>query len=199
MWVDRPVRVERVVSATPMWHNAAPYYAHPGIREVWRRLRAGLPDAPVPLPDPTRIFVTRPVDPDRRSWNRECHNHAEVEALFAEHGFTVVQPAELSLPEQAALFAHAEVIAGFGGSAMFNMVYAERVREVIVLNHSGYVARNEHLFASLHDASSHWFWSDPDIAHPEGGFDQRAFQSPWTFDRERNEADLRRLLERLGG
>jgi capsular polysaccharide biosynthesis protein len=187
VWVDGPVEVESLVGCTPMWHNAPPFYFHPAILETWARLRAAVlpPDAPA---GPTRLFVTRRVG------GRPCSNVDEVEELFAAHGFTVVSPEQHSVPEQAALFANARVVAGLGGSGMFNLAYAQRVETVIVLNQWAYRARNEHLFAAAHGADLHCFWSRPDADHPAGGFSYDAHQGPWSFDLATNGPPLRRLL-----
>jgi capsular polysaccharide biosynthesis protein len=80
---------------------------------------------------------------------RACRNKQDVEQFFQSNGFTVVYPEDLELSQQAGIFANATVIAGFGGSAMFNMMYAEKMTTAIVLSHEAYTARNEHLFTSL--------------------------------------------------
>ena len=184
VWATGPVTVDRLYGVTPLWHNAPPYYVHPALRDDWRRLREGLPEVTVP-PAP-KIFVTR------RRGNRRCHNSDAVETLFSQHGFVIVQPELLSIPEQAAVFAQARVVAGFGGSGMFNLLYDEALETVIVLNQSAYWGRSEHLFASLLGADTHFFWSDPDDGHPEGSYE--AHQSPWEFDFGRHDEPLTRLL-----
>jgi capsular polysaccharide biosynthesis protein len=191
VWVDGPVSVTSLVGCTPMWHNAPPFYAHPAIRETWARLRAGLVgDGQVDTAAP-RIFVTR------RQFNRPCSNVDEVERFFADRGYAIVAPEELSFAEQVATFAGARVVAGFGGAGMFNLAYAERLETVIVLNQSAYHARNELLYAAVHGADLHTFWSSPDHQHPPGGYSPLAHQSSWTFDLELNGAQLDRLLARL--
>lgn len=182
VWVGAPVRLESVTGATPMWQNNAPHYVHPDISGVWDRLREGLlrkigDDRP---PVAERLFVSR--QPGGR---RSCRNAAEVECYFADRGYQVVYPETMSLPQQAALFAGAREVAGFGGSAMFNILYARNLEKLIVLTHDSYVARNEYLFASVLGSQTHYVWSDPDIWQPEGG-DQAAFQSDWEFDFARN-------------
>lgn len=190
VWFDRDARVESLVGTTPMWHNASPHYVHPAIREVWTRARDGLvPNAPT---GPERIFVTR------HEGTRLCRNVDHVEALFAALGFAIVRPGQLRMPEQAATFAGARVVAGFGGTGMFNLAFANRLETVIVLNHTAYDARNEHLFAAALGADLHLFWSDPDLAHPEGGFSGVAFQSAWEFDVRRLEATVRSVAAGLG-
>jgi hypothetical protein len=42
-----------------------------------------------------------------------------------------------------------------------------------------------------------YFWSTPDKHHPPGRWSNEAFVSDWEFDFERNEAELRSLLDRL--
>jgi capsular polysaccharide biosynthesis protein len=174
-----------------MWHNAPPFYVHPDIVETWDRIRTGLIGA-----DPdyraSRIFVTRP------RWNRPVTNVNEVEQLFAAHGFTIVTPEALTVHEQAATFASARVVAGFGGAGMFNLMYAHDVEDVIVLNQWAYQARNEHLYAAAHGARLHTFWSAPHVDHPPDGSSYEAHQSGWTFDLETHHRPLRELLERVG-
>lgn len=191
VFVDHPVDVTSVVGVTPMFHNHAPHYAHPGLAEVYARL--GSMAVPPPT-DATRIFVSRAG----AFTNRSCRNVDEVERFFVERGYTVVHPETMSLPEQAGLFAQAEVVAGFAGSAMFNLMFARRLRAMVLLTHDAYDARNEYLIASVVGADLHYFWSASDVAHPSGGWSQEAFDSSWTFDVQRLGPDLDRLLRDLG-
>ncbi|MEO7000107.1 MAG: glycosyltransferase 61 family protein [Terracoccus sp.] len=191
LWVDRPVWLESVVGVTPMWHNQFPHYVHPDMAKVWDRIAAGLADTPVD--PPSRVFVSR-----RAGLVRSCRNAAEVEAVFERHGFVVVYPEELTLSQQAGVFRAAEVVAGFGGSAMFNVMYCANLRNLIVLTHEAYTARNEYMFASVLGGRTDYFWSRPDTPHPIGGWTQAAFTSGWEFDFGRNRRDLENLLGSLG-
>jgi capsular polysaccharide biosynthesis protein len=190
VFVDGPVSVTSMVGCTPMWHNAPPFYVHQAVLETWGGLRDGLIGTDPPSVAP-KIFVTR------REGKRLCRNFADVEALFAAHGFEIVTPEKLSIPEQVAMFAGARVVAGFGGAGMFNLVYAQALETVIVLNQWAYHARNEHLFAAVHKARLHCFWNRPLKDHPPGGFSYRAHQSPWMFDFDDNGEPLRKVLEGL--
>jgi capsular polysaccharide biosynthesis protein len=189
--VNEPVYLESVVSASPMWHNQVPHYVHPEMSTVWRRLAEGLIEATAPTYD--RIFVSR-----TSRWKRRfCRNTADVERFFEAHGFTVIYPETLDLGVQAAIFANASIIAGFGGSGLFNIMYCRKLQTLILLSHEAYTARNEHLFTSLSDVTVHYFWSAPDIPHPPDGWLQDAFYSGWEFDFTRNEESLRSLLMSL--
>jgi hypothetical protein len=86
------------------------------------------------------------------------------------------------------------VIAGLGGAGLFNLIYADSVETVIVLNQSAYRARNEHLIAAVQGARTHTFWSAPEV----GGTSYRAHQSAWSFDFDLNGKELDRLLDGLG-
>lgn len=192
VWLEDDVEVTSLVGMTPLWHNAVPHYVHPAIRDTWDRLRTGLLEQPGAVSRSSeRIFVSR------RDGNRPVHNVDVVEQLFAEAGYTIVSPGGMSMPEQAATFSNARVVAGFGGTGMFNLAFAEHLETIVVLNHTAYDARNEELFAAALGADSHFFWSEPDLRHPGGGRSYEAFQSAWTFDVERNGEELRALLRDL--
>ena len=196
--VDHPVHLESLVSATVMWHNADPHYTHPMLRDVWDRLRTNLADPDAPVYE--RIFVSRA----ETFWRRSCRNVRAVEELFASHGFTVIHPEQLDLAVQVGIFSTARVVAGFGGSALFNVMYATKLECLIVLNHEAYIARNEHLYTALLGGDVHYFWSPPDVPQPAqftSGADHRwsgdAFVSGWEFDFARNQEPLEQLLRTL--
>ncbi len=191
VWLEGPAQVERLYAATPQLHNKEPFSIDPRIVEVWDRMLHGLlREAPDPTTG-TRIFVTR------HSGHRLCHNWPDVEAEFTDAGFEVVEPARRSLAEQARLFADAEVVAGFGGTGLFNLIFAAHGPPVVVLNQAAYDARNEELITAARGSDLHYFWSAPDLPQPARGFDYAAFQSPWTFDLAQHRVPLRDLLASL--
>ena len=186
-WMDEPVWLTSVFAATPMWHNQEPYYVHPSIADVWRRMTDSLLADAGDAPRHDRIFVSR----GRHLLNRICRNREAVERFFAARDFQIVFPEQLSFPEQAATFAHARVVAGFGGSGMFNLMHARRLETTIVLSHDAYTARNEHLFASVLGGRLHYFWSpaDHDSKSPRSGD-----KASWSFDFDQHAADLDAVL-----
>lgn len=193
VWVNEPVWVDSVVSATPMWHNAPPHYAHPDIVETWDRIGSGLTRGLADVPTSDRIFVSR----GSGALFRPCRNIEAVEAYFRDRGYEVIYPERLPLGHQARLFSAARVIAGFGGSAMFNLMHAREPERVILLNHDSYIARNEHLFTALTGGEVHYLWSQADLEHPEDGYSLEAFRSPWEFDFSQHGAVLDALT--VGG
>jgi capsular polysaccharide biosynthesis protein len=191
-WVDHPVYLESMYAATPMFHNSAPHYVHPGVRAVWERLRDGLRTESAPSWD--RIFVSR----RGALGNRRCLNREQVEDYFASAGFEVIYPEDHDLGVQASIFAGARVVAGFGGSAMFNALFADRLEHLIVLSHEAYTARNEALIALPLDVRLDYVWNRPEVAHPPGGWSRAAYKSAWTFDFDEHGATLEAVVGRSG-
>ena len=95
------------------------------------------------------------------------------------------------------MFNGARVVAGFGGSAMFNLMHARRLEAVVVLSHHAYAARNEHLFASLLGADLHYFWQESDVAPPERHRSKESDRSSFAVDLDGQGDDLRRVLAAL--
>ena len=193
VWLDEPVLLKSVVGASPMWHNNEPFYAHPDIREVWARLTTGLLAGAKPA-EHERIFVSRGASLSHR---RGCRNQQEVELFFADHGYHVFYPEELPLAEQVALFAGARVVAGFGGSAMFNLMHAQRLEGVVVISPNAYFARNEHLFASALGGELHYFWQPSDVEPPKAGRSKASDLTSFAFDFTNQGDDLLRVLAAL--
>ncbi|MGN6576533.1 MAG: glycosyltransferase family 61 protein [Nocardioides sp.] len=189
--LEGPARVERLLAATPMF--SMPQYVHPGIAEVWQRTGDALAARATTDPQDDRIFVSR------RLAKRSCRNAAEVEDLFVRHGFTLVYPEDLSLPDQVAMFRRARVVAGFAGSGLFNICFSPDPTTVIQIGHEAYTANNEYLIASVlgHELVS--VVSDLDPTEDEKRRNVRRFQSSFTVNLDREGRFLREVLAGLDG
>ncbi len=183
VFLEGPVRVERLLAATPMFSN--PDYVHPRITETWRKVGDALAASGTLSDGPRRIFCSR------RLSKRSCRNTEEVEALFAAHGFEIVFPEDYTLGDQVRLFRGADVIGGFAGSGVFQICFALEPKKVVLVSSEAYSARNEHLYASL---LGHEIYSATSV--PEN---PRQFQSPFTFDTAREGVWLRDVLASLPG
>lgn len=139
--IDKPTRVERLLSATPMF--SMPAYVHPRIIETWDAVGTALRSHATERDYPSRIFCSRHHD------KRGCINRDEVEALFTAHGFEVVLPEELPLPDQAALFEHADVIGGFAGSGMLTSMFTDRPQHLILVTPDTYGPSNEYMISAV--------------------------------------------------
>lgn len=179
--ITEPARVERLWSSTPMLSH--PEYVHPAITDVWRRIGDHLAQDAEAIEHPERIFVSRRLN------KRACHNTAEVEQLFRDRGFSVVFPEDYSLGDQVELFRQAKVVAGFSGSGVFQLCFTTEPKEVILVRSSAYSARNEYLFAALLGHRITELVSEPD---------EPSFQSPFTFDLQREGRELTAVFGRLG-
>jgi capsular polysaccharide biosynthesis protein len=188
---ERPCVPAALYSATSMF--SLPDYVHPDMVRVWDRVGDHLAAQAIDGPRPRRIFCSRPT-----GYKRSCTNSAEVEALFVRHGFEVVRPETLPLPDQVAMFRDAEAIGGFGGSALFTSALCETPKTVFTVAPTAYTARNEHLIAAARGHTIVSAWSEPRLHHPDGGWTQQAYASEFTFDLRAEGAWLDDQLAELG-
>lgn len=178
------VTVESLYAATPQFEN--PVFVDPDLARVWATLGANLPMVRPATSE--KIFISR-----RPSDKRHCRQTAAVEAFFARHGFEIVFPEDHPYPDQKAMFAGARVIGGFGGSGMFNAMFAPGAKLVIISGDS-YTAENEHLIAAANGNELHYFWGRSDIPMPEKSFSLPAFTSAFDFDLRRHRRALVRAF-----
>jgi capsular polysaccharide biosynthesis protein len=206
VWVNQPKLLESVVSASPMWHMENPHFAHPELKQIWERLTRGLLQGAPPSRTHERLFVSR----GETVGKRVCRNGAQLEDVFADHGFHVIFPEELSLATQVDLFAGAKVVAGYAGSALFNVQHCEQLETMIVLSSNSYTARNEHLFASIQGGDLIYFYSDSDgdLGQSSRGWSKEEFLAAagpvraarhvdWEFDFARHGDTLVQVLKDL--
>lgn len=186
----QPIVVDRLVTATQALQN--PLFVHPVMLDVWREIRDGLMSRASMTDVPEKVFISRGAQ-----FGRRCTNAEEVEAYFVEHGFTCVLPEELSLPDQAKLFANARVTAGYAGSAMLNLVYAGVPGVRIIIGSESYTSVNEYLISALRGDDIHYYWCTPEIPHPPGTWSGEAFHSDFAFDFVKDGPSLDAVLKSL--
>jgi capsular polysaccharide biosynthesis protein len=180
--VRGPVRVDRLVAATPMLSQ--PAYVHPDLRETWAAVGAALAAGAPDRDYPDRIFCAR------RPGKRGCLNAPEVEDYFRRHGFAVVFPEDYSLAEQVRMFRAAEVVAGYAGSAMFTLNLSGAPKHSIVITPESYRAQNEYVIAAVvgHRIDVAWCRTEQQTAGQHGAF---------TFDFEREGRFVDEVLGQL--
>ncbi len=184
---DGPVRVERLLAATPMFSQ--PFYVHPDLCELWDQVGGALAQAAPERDYPRRLFVAR------RGAARACRNPADLEAMFTDRGFEVVYPEDFSLAEQVAMFRAAEVIGGHAGSALFHLCLTGSPKHVVMVAPDSYTARNEHLMACALGHTLDVVWSASEVRMPDDRFSRDAFTSGFTFDVHREGRYLADLLD----
>lgn len=82
-----------------------------------------------------RLFLTRSDAGFRR-----LKNEADLHPLLRAHGFEIISPSTLSVPEQARLFSEAEIVAGPAGAAFANLVFASPGARVLEIAPPGWLA-----------------------------------------------------------
>ena len=89
------------------------------------------------------------------------------------------------------------MVAGYAGSALFNLLCPEPKRVVMVSSES-YTASNEYMMASVLGHRIDLVTCKPDLARPEAGWSRQAFESSYTFDHDREGRFLAEVFASLG-
>jgi capsular polysaccharide biosynthesis protein len=123
--VGEPLGVERLLM--PPRENY--FEPRPEALEVYERIVRRLTDGG---DGPARVYLSR------RLWHKRVHpvNEHLAEAAFAAHGFRIVHPEQLPFREQVGLAAHAEVLAGLGGSALHLSCFMRPGTRTVVVGES---------------------------------------------------------------
>ena len=139
-------------------------YASPSSARLWARMRDRL--APWNDALPERIYVSR-----TGMRLRKLAQESEVEQLFGRYGFVSIQPENLPVERQAALFANAKLIAGESGSGLFNLAFQGRLRSAFVMVSEGYPQMSELLFSAGRDCELRYHFGPtmPDIDPDDPG------------------------------
>ena len=129
----RALDVEHLV--LPTRSVVANGWAHPGARDVWRRIAEAVPPG---RESPARIYLSRTgYNESLRSQGEEARTSAETDATydqcFAAAGFEVVRPEELDIDDQIRAVRSAQVIAGQSGSALHLSALAPEGAKVLEL------------------------------------------------------------------
>lgn len=194
--ISGPVVPERLIAGTPLFGN--PRYVHPRIVEEWTGLSDRLAERAPEGDRPRRLFCSRrtvhTAPGTFKGQRRVCHNGAEVEDWFRARGFTVVFTEDYTMAEQAALFRGAEMVAGYAGSALFNLAFATHPIRVVLISSESYTAQNEFLIASALGHEVHTVYCPADIPRRPREWSSAAFNSAFTVDLERDADFLERAV-----
>ncbi|MCC7359766.1 MAG: glycosyltransferase family 61 protein [Anaerolineales bacterium] len=142
-----PIEVERLWFSTPLHKTqiTSPEYAG-WFRQVAVARWGGVPAAPH-----RRIYLVRPPSLDT---HYRVTNDEEVQSYLTRRGFELCAPYSLSLPEQARLFAEAQIIIGTG-TGLTNMVYAPPGAQIVQFQEPSKIV---HALWTLSEALGHAYW-----------------------------------------
>jgi hypothetical protein len=133
----------RIIDSDQVRHLQAELLVVPGLPDthlrtppwVIRFLRERLLPASLQRVPGRRIYITR----GSRRQNRIVTNEADVMRTLASEGFTLIDPARLSVDEQIRTFAEAEWIVAPHGGALTNLAFASAGTSVVELFAPDYV------------------------------------------------------------
>ncbi|HUS84805.1 MAG TPA: glycosyltransferase 61 family protein [Anaerolineales bacterium] len=143
---DRILHIDRPVIAKSAFFPTIPLarrkWVHPAAWEVFDRLKTIAASAEISSAE--RIFLSR-----SRVSGRELMNQRQVEAYFKSKGFLVIHPQDLTIEDQIKLISSAKLIAGLGGSAMHNAVFASEGAKILVLCSEGWLVNVDTLLSQV--------------------------------------------------
>lgn len=160
--------------------------AHPKAVRFLRRRLAPEADSASPLPG-RRLYLARRSQGIRQA---RLLNERNLIERFKRAGFSIVDPGSMSLGEQIELFSGAEVIAGPGGAALTNILFAPKKARMLALAPTGVICET---FTSIAHTIGQdaWYCAGVSYARPHP-------QWIWTtFDFEINDADIDLALEQM--
>jgi len=174
--VTRLVRCRRLLLAT--LSLGIEEYASPTSSRLWSILRDRI--APRDISLPSRVYLTR-----SGISARPLVNEMEVERIFERFGFTIVRPELLSAQQQIAMVSNALLIAGPGGSGMFNLAFQGRLRSAFVIVREDRLNLTE-MLVSAGMSCDLWYHLGKDAMSETSLSDG----GPWLVDPVRLESDV---------
>ncbi len=137
--INSLVRCKRLLLATQSF--GVEHYASPTSARMWATMRDRSAPRDVTLPD--RIYLSRVGVPIRK-----LADEGAIERIFERLGFTIIRPENLRVESQIALVSNARLIAGPGGSGMFNLAFQGRMRSAFLLVWENFIQLSEMLFSA---------------------------------------------------
>jgi Glycosyltransferase 61 len=111
-----------------------------------------------------RIYISR-----RNATKRRLVNEEAVETLLVDHGFETVLTEELSLREQAALFAQAEILVSAHGAGLTNILFAAPGLKVVDMIEPG-MLDVAFIYWAMADELDHEYWYFVTESVPRPGY-----------------------------
>ncbi len=165
-------------------------YASPASAALWSRICDGFGYRDGHRSGPRTVYLSR----SGQSY-RKLTNETEVEDLFRSLGFRVVRPEELPIEEQVRIVAEAELIAGPGGSAMFDVAFQRHLKSVLIVIPATYAEITEWLFLAGTPCSVYYHVGFRD-APAQAPVTER---DPWRVDVQRLAVDVKNWLVSVSG
>ncbi len=131
---------------------------------VWDRIGAEANERMQPFTGPRKVFLSR-----SGVANRCLKNEKEVEQIFAEHGFVIINPETMPITWQIKIAYDADVLAGCVGSQMYLAAFQKQERRNIILAPENFFTKDDLLIAhAKRHGLAVFFGSLTDRFHNEG-------------------------------
>jgi len=186
---DNCVSVESLYTASP--YVSLRDHINPEVLPIWNRISENAINGTSGIKG-NRLFIARPIN-----GKRKCLNPDKLESLLKEFGFEFYNPENHSWLDQVKTFSQAEVVAGYAGSAIFNSIFSNSLKKMIIISSSSFDNFDEQFICETKDIKLYRFWGDSIIEHKKGVWSTAAYHSDFNFNYERDELALIELLKNL--
>lgn len=178
-----PVRFKRLIAPSYLSKNMV---AHPDAVRFMRHRLAPHADGMSPKPG-KRLYLARSAASIRQS---QFLNERHIMETFRKAGFSLVDPGAMTIDEQIEVFSDAEVIAGPGGAAVANVLFAPKSAKVVTLSPMNALCET---FSSVCNAIGQEYVYCAGASYP------RSYMMwVWTtFDFEISDRDIRLCLDQV--
>lgn len=116
--IKQSTPIKNLIYCSPITKH--PYLMHPDIRAFYDIFPSNKNSAY------EKLFVTRPGN-----GNRIPNTITEIENLFDQAGFKIVEPGNLNFSDQIEMFRGSNVVAGVAGAAMTNTIFCPKNTKVL--------------------------------------------------------------------
>ncbi|NSY19998.1 DUF563 domain-containing protein [Neorhizobium sp. AL 9.2.2] len=110
-----------------------------------------------------KIYVSRRLLKEKR----RLTNEDQVEAYYADRGFTIVHPQHHKIEDQIAIFAGARLIAGPAGSGLHNTLFSQKDTRVLIIASSAWLHVAD-IFIAQEKGDLGYVFGDPLVPATDG-------------------------------
>jgi hypothetical protein len=146
IYLSGPTQLNSVIMVTKQQDSG---WMHPRDLANLENFSAGLKQEIMPVYK--KVYATR------RALRRSPRNEADVEKLFAEHGYAILQLEELNFVNEINLLKNTQTLAGVSGSWQANSIWMPRRSTIVDIVNENYWTELGHRMCAMKDVKYRWF------------------------------------------
>jgi hypothetical protein len=151
---DGPIRVPNLLTVT---HQNDSGWMHPRDLQILEKFKMRIPGETT---YGKRIYASR------RSLKRSPSNEKEIESLFRDLGFEVLQLENMDLVSEINLMKGVQDLAGVSGSWQFNIIWADKAQSMFDIVNENYWTELAHRVCGMKNVKYNWKVYEGDFNRP---------------------------------